>query len=413
MLNNLKTETHSLNLSWGAFYRDDILQIELPSPWKMDVFYSREKNPVSYDQIQKETEKLIRIIARRKPRRIAFAVDDLTRPLSYADFFDAFLFQLSALEVKPEIIVFIGLGTHRPLSQSEIVKKIGENIIQYENVVVKNHDYRKDLASTDIEWGKIPLHINKYFLEADFRVVLSTIIPHPFAGFSGGAKMLVPGLSNIEITRRTHQMALMGVAGKVGNVKENKLRRILDDFAQKIRVDYFMGFLTDGYRRCVQLTGGELKSTYYQLCASAESTYSVHVPDKQYDIIWLNAYPKDSELLQIETAFLPINSAPQKIWHDETVFVVSAACSKGLGVHDLFGPGGSLYRPPREKRNLKGHPIYFYLPGIQPEDFKKVFWEGYRLFNSKEKLLAELETMSSKSSKSLAVFPYASIQMMK
>ncbi len=403
----------SVQIPWSAFLGERTLQIDFPSQWQVDVFHFREENPVSYDQIQKETEKLIRLITEKNPANIAFAVDDLTRPLSYSDFFDAFLYQLNGLHYKPKITVIIGLGTHRSLSQSEIAVKIGENIIRYGNILIKNHDYRNDVVPTGIEWGKIPLQLNKYFLEADFRVVLSTIIPHPFAGFSGGAKMLVPGLSNIEITRRTHQMALMGFAGKIGDVRNNKLRKILDDFAAKIRVDYFLGFLTDGYRHCVRILGGDLEPTYYRICEMGASLYSVPAPAKKYDLIWLNAYPKDSELLQIETAFIPVNSAREKFWHDDTVFVVSAACGKGLGGHDLFGPGGLLYRPPKEKRNLKGNPVYFYLPEIKPEEFKKVFWEGYRLFNSKEELIAELETMSSSRSKSLAVFPYASIQMIK
>gem|GEM_PF-4554336 len=401
----------SFRLPWNAWYGDEHKEIHHPRNWQIEVAHLPEIKPVQTDAIAREVGRLIAQVANRNPGEIAIAVDDLTRPISYAFFFEQFLKELRLLDPVPKLKIVVGLGTHRPLNRPELEEKIGTAPFQHAFVSVHNHDYHHDVIPVDIEWGKIPIKINRHFMEADFRVIMSAVVPHPFAGFSGGPKMVLPGLSNIEVTRRTHQMALMGFVGKIGNVRENKFRKILDEFMQKIPVDYFVGFLSGEGRECIHIQAGELFSTYYALTDVARKQYTVSLNRETYDVVWLNAYPKDTELLQIDTAFNPVLSAQKPFWNEETIFVVSAACTKGLGVHDLFGPGGKLYRPPREKRLLKNHLILFFLPGIQPDTFQQVFWSGYELHNNVEALLNRISTLLQKPGLDVVVFPVASIQL--
>ena len=403
----------TFTLPWDAWYSDTPLAIPYPDEWQVDVFSLGKTTPVDEEAITREAEGLFGSIGQQQPQSIAIAVDDLTRPMSYRLFFEFLLEKLAGFEKTPQVTIIIGLGTHRPLDRRELEIKVGAAPFRHPFVQVINHDYRNDVIPVDLEWGKIPVKINKHFIEAEFRVVLSAIVPHPFAGFSGGPKMVLPGLSNIEVTRRTHQMALMGFVGKIGNVRENKFRKILDEFIQKIPVDYFIGFLTGEHRECLYVKGGDLLETYYALTDFARDIYTSSLPETTYDVVWLNAYPKDTELLQIDTAFNPLLSAPEKFWHEETIFVVSAACSKGMGVHDLFGPGGLLYRQPREKRLVKGHAVFFFLPGVTPEEFTKVFWEGYPLLSDARKLMKSLQARCGKADVKMAVFPVASVQLVK
>lgn len=399
-------------LPWNAWYEDTFLEISFPEKWQVDIFSLRGNKPVYSAQLREEAERMAEILRERRIQSVAIAIDDLTRPMSYEGFFEYLIPQLASWKYPPKVKIIIGLGTHRPLNRQELELKVGKTPFHFLDFVeVINHDYRNDVVPVGLEWGKVPVKVNRHFMEAQYRVVFSAIVPHPFAGFSGGPKMVLPGLSNIEVTRRTHQMALMGFVGKIGNVHNNKFRKLLDEFIRKIPVDYFIGFLTDERRQCIYLQSGELLKTYYDLTDVARRVYTIPMPEALYDVVWLNAYPKDTELLQIDTAFNPVLSAEEKFWHETTVFVVSAACHKGMGVHDLFGPGGALYRAPREKRLLKGHPVLFLLPTISREAFTKVFWEGYQLFNHPEEVILKIEELFSKPNLRSGIFPVASIQL--
>lgn len=408
----MKNRASCFELPWNAWYEDSTITISCPDTWQVDVFHLNDWEPIPTKRFREEALSLGVILERKRISSVAIAIDDLTRPMGYEEFFDTLFKQLNLWSHPPEVKIIIGLGTHRPLERMEVQMKVGRGVFQYSHFVkVINHDYKNDVIPVDIEWGKIPVKINRHFVEAQFRVILSAIVPHPFAGFSGGPKMVFPGLSNIEVTKRTHQMALMGFVGKIGNVKNNKFRKIIDEFIKKIPVDHFIGFLTGEHRECLYMKSGDLIKTFYSLTEIASQLYYSPIPNKKYDVVWLNAYPKDTELLQIDTAFNPILSAKNKFWHDNTIFVISAACSKGLGGHGLFGPGGLLYRPPREKRMLKGHTLLFLLPNIAAETFSQVVWERYQFFSCSHEIIAQIQKKLGKSKTKVAVFPVASIQM--
>lgn len=401
---------NSIQIPWKAHFGDQKLEIQFLKSWELDVFSLTSRSPIPEHEYSVAAQNLVNQIKNVTPETVAIAIDDLTRPLSYDLFFKQFLNLVASIEHPPQIFIIVGLGTHHPLTPLELRKKIGNEAFVFDFVHVMNHDYKNDVVSIGLEWGNTPIKINRFFFQADFKVIMSTVIPHPFAGFSGGAKMVIPGLSNIEITKKTHQIALMGLGGRVGDVN-NKFRKYINDFIQEISIDYFIGFLSNDRRECVAIEGGELNHAYNKLTREAKKYYSITIPDKKYDIIWLNAYPKDTELLQIDTALIPTFTKEKKYWDDNSIFVISAACSKGLGHHDLFGPGGVLYRTPRKKRHLSNNKIFFLLPSILNQEFVKVYWEGYKLFHSVQSILNELEKNLAKNDIKVALFTSASLQI--
>ncbi len=383
--------THPVDLPWDSWKEDQGLQLSFPAGWRVEVFEPPERPLVGEGAIVEHARRVLEEIERAQPARVVFAVDDLTRPLSYGVFFDHLIGYWQHRSPRPQVCVVVGLGTHGPLTREELTWKLGTACLNSGFVQVVNHDYQNSLADAGFEWGNIRVQVNAQFLQADFRVVLSTVVPHPFAGFSGGAKMVWPGLSSIEVTRRSHQMALMGFAGRPGTVRNNRFRQIIDGFLQHVSVHYFVGFLTDGRRRCVFVDSGELESTYQRVVQEAEQYYRIAVPAGRYDVVWLNAYPKDTELVQLDTAFLPLLTAEEPFWSDRAVFVLSGAVSRGVGHHGLFEPGGLLYRTPRPKRFLDGKPLWLYLPNVSTPECRQLFWKEYPHFQSLPELMKRLQ----------------------
>ena len=95
---------------------------------------------------------------------------------------------------KNEIRFVVGPGSHRPLTDEEIVKKVGADIAaSYE---VTNHDFMSGnlRALGNLDEG-MPIYINPVVADADFKICLGGIYPHKAVGFGGGAKLIVPGVS--------------------------------------------------------------------------------------------------------------------------------------------------------------------------------------------------------------------------
>jgi len=405
------TSVNKISLPWNAWHEDAGLQVSFPANYSVDYFTVKERGVPAATDLHHILEKLAARLSAKKPSALSVAIDDLTRPLSYENFFNLLLEYLESFDFINRINIIVALGTHGPLNNDEIAKKVGTKIMADPRVVLVNHNWETDVIETEVNWGNVPLKLNRYFMQGDFRIVLSTLIPHPFAGFSGGSKSLVPGLANLEITRKTHQSVLMGFMGKIGDAENNRFRKTIDDFANQIGVDYFVGFLCNSQRQIVQAAGGELLPTYYDLVQKAGDLYTSTV-SRTYDLVWLNSYPKDGELVQIDTAMNPVNSAPQPFWHENSLFVISAACAKGMGRHALFEDGGLLHRKPFPKRQFKDNKFFYYIPGISGEEFYKLYWEGYSLFGRLDEMMEEIrKQFSALSEVRTAIFATASIQL--
>lgn len=192
----------SIDIPWGAWYGDVSKTLTFPDNTDIQVAGLAERPRLCASEISQRLGTLLPLIQQKKPRRIAIVVDDLTRPLKMAPIIAILLEKLDSAGYNHSSITFvIGGGGHRALSKEEIAKKVGESVVREYPIV--SHSPFENLQETAISWKGTPVLLNKTFMEADFRIILSGLVPHSFAGFSGGAKMLFPGIANLEIIKRT------------------------------------------------------------------------------------------------------------------------------------------------------------------------------------------------------------------
>ena len=139
-----------------------------------------------------------------RPRQtVAISVCDITRPMPSSTVLPAVLGELAHVPSE-NIVILIATGTHRANSQEELDGMLGPEVARSYRVV--NHDA---FATDDLEHcgetpGGIPIWLNRHWLAADFRITTGFVEPHFFAGFSGGPKMVAPGLAGFETTMRLH-----------------------------------------------------------------------------------------------------------------------------------------------------------------------------------------------------------------
>ncbi len=404
-------KTQKISIPWGAWFADTRLELELPTQWQLTIFELPLKPALTPDQMETKLSECFLLIERKKPGTIVIVVDDLTRPVYLGDLLERLLQGLHQIGVPKQAIRFlIGLGMHRPLSKDDMAKKLGKKIV--DEYVCLNHNPEETEPIGQV-WGKTEVRLNRHYLKADFRIVISGLTPHSFAGFSGGAKMLIPGLADAEIVTKTHKSVMMGFMGKLGEVENNRFRKTIESLIAPVRPDFFIGVVLNWNRTIVDIFTGDYIQAHREASISGRRLYETALnPQETFDVVILNAYPKDTELLQAENSFIPIKSFGVGLVKEGGTVVLTSACSEGMGVHGLFEPGGRLYRSPRPLHFLKNRNLLFYSPNVTEDEFHRLYWAEYRFFNNKKNLINYLKRTLPKKAK-VGVFPYSSLQLLR
>ncbi len=398
-----------ITMPWGAWYGDRQRRFELPEAWEVDYFQLDSEQKVSPSKVDTVLEALSRDLVNKKPASAVIVVDDLTRPVHLEELLPRIVERLEQAGVrKTAIKVLIGLGSHAPLSAADLRKKLGNEIVERLRCI--NHD-PGETEPIGMEWGKTEIRLNRHYLAADYKLVISGLTPHSFAGFSGGAKMLVPGIADMETLSKTHKSVLMGFMGKLGTVEQNKFRDTIESFVQKAGLDFFVGLVLNPDRSIRDLFGGHFVQAHREasLAAADFCTLAVNGP---YDVVISSAYPKDTELLQAENAMIPLKSKKEGLLKEGGTLILMSACSQGVGHHGLFGEGGKLYRKARPLRLLKPYNVAFFVENVDESGFSTVFSEDYFFTDQWKELLNHISVYLPPSPK-VAVFPYGSMQLVK
>ncbi len=385
----------------------------MPDSWRVHVCNMRNAPALSPEQMRGALQNLIGTAPLREMVRgsksVVIAVDDLSRPTPTHVLLPHLLAELFAGGIEAQNIAFvISLGSHTALTRDDLIKKLGAEIVA--NHRVFNHDCHGALVDLNTSVGKVPVRLNAEFMAADFKILLGSVVPHAFAGFSGGAKMVLPGLSNIESIEWTHKAVMMGLRGKAGTLEGNRFRAEFERVARHAGVQLSINVVVNGKREIAGIFAGDIEAAHRAGAQFASEVYATPLPEEPFDVVILNAYPKDDELLQAENALMFHHTAPPSYLKDDAVMLMASACSLGMGHHGLFGPQQRLYRTPMKKGFLGNRLLAAFMPGVTSEEFYKIYWEGYPHFRAWEEALAFLHERYPDGA-SVGVLPWGSIQI--
>ena len=381
----------SVDLPWGAWYRDESHRLQLPGHWSVDVLAPSGGSACTPQQIKAaiadpiDSPPLAELAAGKTSACIV--IDDLSRPTRAALILPTLLEQLhNAGITRSEISIVIATGSHGCVAAAEIAKKVGPDVAA--DYHVECHDCRGDLAATGIAYGDRELRVNRTFYDADIKLGISSILPHSFAGFSGGAKLVLPGLTDVEATARSHKFVQLGLRGGA-DPDHNKFRQEAEDLARTLGMRFVVCVVSNQDRNPIGIFAGDIVAAHRAACRAAEEVFATELR-RDYDCLILNAFPKDNDLIQAENVFIALKTAQAPVVRDNGVIVVTTAASEGVGQHGLFEPGGLSYRPPQPKRFLKNRELWLYAPGVPTQSARALYWEGYPVFHRPEELTTAL-----------------------
>ena len=270
----------------------------------------------------------------RSADTVAISVCDITRPMPSATALPVVLRELSHLRDE-NIVILVATGTHRANSAHELRRMLGAGIVDRYNVV--NHDAFDDgellhAGETD---GGVPIHLNRLWVEADLRITLGFVEPHFFAGFSGGPKMVAPGLAGFETIMRLHNAEMIAHprstwAVIAGNPIHDSIRAI----ARQTGVDFAMDVTINRDHQITSVYAGEPSVVHRAACRFAK-TMAMQAVDQPFDVVITtnSGYPLDQNLYQ---AVKGMSAAAQVVRPGGTI-ICAAECSEGIPDHGQYG----------------------------------------------------------------------------
>lgn len=230
-------------------------------------------------------------------KSVAIAVDDVTRTTPTHILLPPILRLLTdAGARRDDIKIIVALGTHRPMNCAEMKEKLGTEVVEEYEVV--NHCFSNE---SKLEYlGKIadnvPVWINKAYLKANVRIATGNIIPHCNVGWSGGAKMLLPGLAGSETVGRMHIYSAITTPNALG-MEENPTRQLIEAFADRVGIHFIVNTVLTMHGKIAGVFAGHFIEAHRKGVEFAKQIYVTRSPGMS-DITISSSYPASVDYWQ-------------------------------------------------------------------------------------------------------------------
>ena len=257
-------------------------------------------------------------------RSAAIVVSDVTRPCPSYKFLPALLAELAA--VPPEsIAILFALGGHRAHTLEEQARLVGPEVMAG-GVRLLDLDAARCVPVGTTTRGT-RLEVFGPYLEADLRICTGNIEYHYFAGFSGGAKAVVPGLCSQAAIRDNHSMMLAPTA-RAGILEGNPVREDIDEAGGHIGVDFIFNVVLDEQKRIIHAVAGHYLEAHRAGVGFYDRRCDLKV-DTAADVIIASpgGTPKDINLYQAQKTLDNVSGAVR----DGGVVILVARCPEGFG----------------------------------------------------------------------------------
>lgn len=267
----------------------------------------------------------------RGKSKVIIISDDATRPTPVAQIAPLVLLQLAAAGVSDSQITFVmANGTHRAMTEGEIRAKVGPEVV--ERFTVVNHDHLAgDLVDMGATPSGIPVHVNRVVAEADFVIGIGSIVPHRYCGWSGGAKIVQPGVCGEETTVATHLMITRDSGVRLGNV-ENVVRHEMEEVARRAGLRFIVNVVLNAAGEVAGVVAGDPVLAHRAGVSKAVEICSTPVQEQAHVVV-AGSHPADANFWQAGKA---LYSADLAVRDGGTIVLVTPA-AEGIGEHEEFG----------------------------------------------------------------------------
>ncbi len=261
---------------------------------------------------------------------VAISVCDVTRPVPTAEVLPVLLSELDHLP-KDRITILVATGTHRSNSPEELEQMLGPEVLANYPVICHNAFDPNALVSAAPPVDGVPVLLNRHWVDADVCITLGLVEPHFFAGFSGGPKMVAPGLAGVETIMKLHSAPLIAHPDATWAVTEgNPVHEAIRRIARDTGVSFGIDVTVDDEHRITSVHAGELFAEHSEACDFARSVTMRPTPEPFDVVITTNSgYPLDLNLYQAVKGL----SAAARVIRSGGSIICAAECRDGIPEH--------------------------------------------------------------------------------
>ena len=295
-----------------------VRQNEISADNSADIVAEAIKNPIG-------SPRLADIVS--VGEKIAIITSDITRPMPSKKVLPSLLEELKEIGVKDEdITIVFALGCHRKHTEDEMKYLVGDDV--FARIKCVDGDMDDCINKGKTSFGT-PIDVARPVADADRVICLGNIEYHYFAGYSGGAKAVMPGVSSRAAIQSNHSQMVQDSAC-TGKLDGNPVRKDIEEFIQFSPIDFIVNVVLDESKNIVFAVAGDYIKAHRVGCEFLDTMYKVVIPS-QADIVITTpgGYPKDINLYQAQKALDNSKNAVK----DGGIIILVAACTELLGEH--------------------------------------------------------------------------------
>ncbi len=229
---------------------------------------------------------------------VCILVDDYTRATPTVEILSYLLPSLYEKGIKKENVFFLfASGSHRLMNEKEKRQRLSDEV--YENYRSLDHRFfdSEHLLNIGTFDDGFPIYVNKHAIEADIRIAIGSLVPHMPAGFSGGAKMLLPGVAGEETVYHMHVIGALDHKQAIG-VTDTLARRLMEDFAKKTAEPFaIINVILNADDNPVGIVGGDYIEAHRRGVKIASDVYFVKISEA-VDLVISDTRPHDADMTQ-------------------------------------------------------------------------------------------------------------------
>jgi len=327
----------------------------------------------------------------RGRRNACVVISDVTRPVPNKIILPPLLDTLEQSGIKAQdITILIATGMHRPNLGEELESMVGRDIM--DRYTILNHYCRKPEEYRKIdEIDGAPIEVNRHYLDADLKILTGLIEPHFYAGYSGGRKSILPGISSFETMKFMHSYRMIDHPNVTNCLLEgNPFHEYGLRVNERAGVDFILNVVINREREIAGIFAGQYNQAHLAGCDLVYRHSTVRL-DQKVDLVITSGggYPLDATFYQISKALI----CARDILNKGGTIVVACECREGLGSPEFCGIMSSVCSPQEFNKRYcdpkdfvidqwcvqniyqaldHAGRIYVYSPGLLKEDLKEM-----------------------------------------
>lgn len=330
--------------------KDGIQKVDIPENNYLGTFYPKDvvcgrpddvinaaiDSPIGYGSLAEFLE---------GGKDIVFIVNDGTRPTPTAKVLDALSKRMDLRSAR----YLVATGTHRDMTDEEYRFVFGSHYEELKDRI-HAHDSKNDecVYLGDSKNGT-PMEVNKIAVNADRLVIITSVEPHYFAGYTGGRKSFLPGVASFKTIETNHKLAMKMEAQSLvleGNPVHEDMMDALE--VVKGKAIFSIQMVLDRHQNIYKVAAGALNPAFDRAVEWANEVFSVPIPQKADVVISVAPYPMDVDLYQSQKA---LDNGKWALKAGGTIIMVSK-CREGIGHPTFLNQLSSSKDPKKVLENL-------------------------------------------------------------